>query len=318
MSQGDLQVGIAVPLLRSVGGFARIVERIKNCSGSLDTSIEVLAIDNSPDSHLAEGARRILSHDEMDGLVIAETRVGIPYARNAAIETAVNRNLDALVFIDDDEWPSREWLAALVHTWQMTRADIVLGPVGAVLPNNAPSWAHRSGIFDKDRKVGEGVEIRTAYSFNTLLSRRTLETLGPSFDPIFCRLGGSDHDYFKRAGPAGLRSVWSPRALVYEEISQERLSLLWVLKRGYRIGVAARLSAGLRLGRRKAGSKVAFLTLANLGYAVINVAGTWHSRLSWVESIRRFGIVVGLLIGDIIGYEEYGYQTPTVRRGRGT
>jgi len=221
------------------------------------------------------------------------------------VQAALDCDADALIFLDDDEWPSAGWLEGLIDTWQRTGADIVLGPTKAVLPEHAPQWAHTSRVFDKDRNLADGAAIRTAYSYNTLLSRRTLDTLGASFDPAFRYTGASDHHYFKQAAEAGLRSVWSSTAVVYERVDPARLRLAWVLKRGYRIGAGVSRSMRLRLPRLAAVGRTALLTATNLAYATGHVLGTAHPRLSWVEGLRRAGIAAGLIGSSVYHYEEY-------------
>jgi glycosyltransferase involved in cell wall biosynthesis len=265
----------------------------------------VIVIDNNParrTPQIVEDAR-----NEATSAVTyqAEPRPGIPFARNTCVQAALARDADALVFIDDDEWPVPGWFEALMTTWQRTDADIVLGPAKGVLPADAPRWARRSGVFDKDRRLADGAPIRTAYSYNTLLSRRALETLGPSFDPAFRYTGSSDHHYFKQAGPAGLHSVWSANALVYEEVGSHRVRLSWVVKRGYRIGAGATRSTRLRLHGLRGAGRITLLAAFNLLYAAGHVVGTAHPRLSWVEGLRRLGIAAGLIGGTVHRYEEY-------------
>lgn len=104
------------------------------------------------------------------------------------------------------------------------------------MPHDAPARACRSGLFGKCRRLPDGARVRTGYSYNTLVSRPALETLGPTFEAAFRYTGSSDHRYFKQAVAAVLRSVWSPNALAYEEIDPARVRLSGVFKRGYRIG----------------------------------------------------------------------------------
>lgn len=296
---------LAVPIGDNPGGVERLASALTSQAQALTPAIEFVIVDNSSTMHSLKRLHDTLADAGIASCSVREGRRGIPFARNAAVRHALQREADALIFLDDDEWPSPTWLDRLVTTWKQTSADVVLGPARPVFPPSAPQWARSSGIFDKDRHLPEGAHIRTAYSYNTLLDRRALETCGPCFDEAFRFIGSSDHDYFKRATAAGLTSVWSPDAVVYEEISPDRLTLCWVLKRGYRIGVGARRSAQRRLPRHRAAIKVVLLTFANIGYAGLNAVGTLHRRLSWVEALRRLGIAAGLAVGNVFGYEEY-------------
>lgn len=305
----SLRVAIAILTTGAPERVARIAACLPDPSRAPHDQ-RIIAVDNAPGQGRETTFQHALQNSPAKLCYVAEPRRGIPFARNAAIRAAKEAgDLDALIFLDDDEWPAPGWLDALLATWRRSGADIVMGPVRGVLPDGAPAWARRSGIFDKDRHLPGGARIRTAYSCNTLLSHRVLSTLGPTFDTAFRHIGSSDHDYFKRATQAGLRSVWSPNALVYEQIGWERLRLGWALKRGYRIGVGARLSAQRRLNPSRAVARTALLVVANVGYGVLNVVGTWHPRLSWVEGLRRGGIASGLAVGNLLGYEEYRPDT---------
>lgn len=284
---------------------ARLLAAIQEPSQSA-VELHVAVIDNRPCADTRPVIEKICRESDKNVLYIQEPEPGIPFARNTCVRVALDRDVDALIFIDDDEWPAPGWLEALLHTWQSMQADIVLGPAKGVLPVNAPAWAGHSGVFDKDRGLIDGTLIRTAYSYNTLVSRHALETLGPTFDTSFRYTGASDHHYFKQATAAGLRSVWSPNAVVYEEVKADRLRLSWVFKRGYRIGAGAARSTRLRIGRVHSTGRIAVLTTANLGYASWHVLRTLRHRASWVEGLRRLGIAVGLIGGTIHRYEEYG------------
>ena len=55
-----------------------------------------------------------------------EPRQNIAQARNKAI---MNANGDFVAFIDDDEFPTKQWLLALFKTLKEYKVDGVLGPV---------------------------------------------------------------------------------------------------------------------------------------------------------------------------------------------
>ena len=67
---------------------------------------------------------------------VVEPEPGIPFAREKSVELCWND--DALVFVDDDEVAPPNWLAALLHAWETTGADVVTGPVKGNLPPGAP------------------------------------------------------------------------------------------------------------------------------------------------------------------------------------
>lgn len=304
MSTGRPRVVIGVPTSGRSDALARLLDALPAKAAPAER-VDVVVIDNSSNGEARQVVESTVAEAGSKLDYVAEPEPGIPFARNACVRAALDRDADALVFIDDDEWPAPGWLEGLLATWRDTGADIVLGPAKGVLPKEAPRWARHSGVFDKDRGLADGAPVRTAYSYNTLLSRHALERLGPTFDGDFRYTGSSDHHYFKHAAAAELRSVWCPAALVYEEINPERVRLSWVLKRGYRVGTGATRSTRLRMGNVRAGLRIALLTAANLAYAAWQLLRTIRRRWAWVEAARRLAIAVGLLGGIIHRYEEY-------------
>ena len=67
-----------------------------------------------------------------------EPIVGIPYARNRALEMAMAAD-DLIAFLDDDEVPSEQWLAELLRVWREYSADVVFGPVQPFFPEPSAS-----------------------------------------------------------------------------------------------------------------------------------------------------------------------------------
>jgi glycosyltransferase involved in cell wall biosynthesis len=305
MSDDRLRIVIAVPTAGRPQGLSRLLHALPT-STDADLAAEVAVIDNEPSDETRKVVRTAAARPSFSITYVEEPERGIPFARNTCVRTALDRDADALVFIDDDEWPEPGWLDALVNTWRRTRADVVVGPATAVLPENAPEWARRSEVFDKDRRLPDGFPIRTAYSYNTLVSRTALQTLGPAFHPAFRYTGASDHDYFKQAAAMGLVSVWSPHARVYEKVDPPRLRLAWVFKRGYRIGAGVTRSTLHRMGSVRSSMRIAFLFLANLGWAGWHLLRSMRYRFAWVDGLRRFGIAVGLVASAVHSYEAYG------------
>lgn len=165
---------------------------------------------------------------------VEEAISGIPFARNRSLITA--GSCDAFIFIDDDEIAPPNWLDALLSMYSEYSADVITGPVQAVLPDNAPSWAQKSKIFNKNTNTPRGGLVPIAYTNNTLISKRVIEEIGATFDPRFQFTGSSDLHYFLRVRNAGFSILWCPEALLKETVPLSRIKYDWILKRGFRSG----------------------------------------------------------------------------------
>ena len=156
----------------------------------------------------------------------------ISIARNACLD---NWTGDFLVFIDDDETASKEWLAELLEVAEATDADVVLGPVLALYADDAPGWMRR-GDFHSTAPVWVKNEIRTGYTANTLLRRASPHVAGRRFNLALGRTGGEDTEYFTQLHQAGGTIAFAPRAAVYEPVPQNRTQFSWLTKRRFRMG----------------------------------------------------------------------------------
>ncbi|HEU5047106.1 MAG TPA: glycosyltransferase family 2 protein [Rickettsiales bacterium] len=174
--------------------------------------------------------------------IAAETGLQIVYihapARN--ISTARNACLDAatahlVAFLDDDELATEQWLVSLVNIMQRENADVVLGPVLAVYPDECPAWM-RQGDFHSTRPTYQGSAITTGYCGNALLRREAPAVFGKRFRADLGRSGGEDTAFFADIHTSGGVIAYAPEALVTEAVPRERAQLAWLLARRFRYG----------------------------------------------------------------------------------
>ncbi len=164
---------------------------------------------------------------------VNERELGIPFARNAAIEASRALGAEWIAFIDDDEVAEPDWLVRLCGRAEQDGVDAIQGPSRYVYPPGTPDWLPRRPLMRREN----GQVLRTA-STNNVMFRRTLTEeagLGLRFDPSFRFTGGSDTDFFNRATQGGARIVWEQSAVVSEIVPLSRLRLGWQLKRAFRV-----------------------------------------------------------------------------------
>lgn len=212
-------------------------EGLRRLLGSLGPAIaqqpaSVLVVDNGPRPSVADVADEF---PHLDIVVVHEPRAGIVAARNRALGELDGSDLDAVVFVDDDEWVAPHWLAALVAAVDTHGADLVAGPVEPVIDGAAPDWLRLGGFFDRARHP-TGTVVPTASTANLLLTAHALRTLPERFDERFSFTGGSDTVLTALATARGLRIVWADDALVHEEVGPGRASPRWLLRRSFRLG----------------------------------------------------------------------------------
>jgi glycosyltransferase involved in cell wall biosynthesis len=163
---------------------------------------------------------------------VVEARRGISHARNRAIAEA--RAVDFIAFIDDDEIPSPQWLDELVWAQVHFAADVVSGPVYPKYAPGVADWVKTGNFFD-GRVSASGTTRRACASNNVLIGTHVLGSV-PRFDDAFALSGAEDTHFFLRVWQKGNKIVWSQEAVVYEEVSAERGTAAWILRRNYQTG----------------------------------------------------------------------------------
>ncbi|MEL7301646.1 MAG: glycosyltransferase [Pseudomonadota bacterium] len=210
---------------------------------NIDAQCLVVENDDSPKSLLVVEACSTFAN----GLALKyvhETELGIPFARNRAAREALESGADLLAFVDDDERVDSEWLVELVRTHRETGAELIGGPVRVELGLADPSLTERM-IFGsleqrfrrkenracaKTRQGGtDGVTIVTS---NWLARTGLFRDHGLWFDEKMRFTGGTDAKFYAEVREKGLKTAWSHKAIVYEEIPSGRLSLGYQFKRG--------------------------------------------------------------------------------------
>ena len=101
-----------------------------------------------------------------------ESRQGIARARNEAVRNAEG---DFVAFIDDDEFPTPDWLLNLSHTLRESTADGVLGPVKPHFDPQTPQWVIDAGLYDRPtHQTGFILDWPMCRTGNVLLKRQVL------------------------------------------------------------------------------------------------------------------------------------------------
>ena len=229
--------------------------------------LSVLVVDNDA-TPSAAATVAALAADAAVPLRYAHRPAGnISIARNGALDLCRARYL---AFLDDDEVADAGWIAALLAAGQGDRADVVLGPVRAVYPDDAPDWM-RDLDLHSTRPVEVRGAIRTGYTCNVLIDRDSPAVAGLRFELSLGRSGGEDTAFFAEVFERGGRIVHAGDAVVTEAVPAHRARFGWLARRRFRMGQTHGriLAARTRLpGRARegavAGAKVVFCAGAAL------------------------------------------------------
>lgn len=163
-----------------------------------------------------------------------EPRIGIPYARNKALDAADEIAATHLAFVDDDEWFDPNWLSEFWRYRETLSDEAVLqGPVISVLPPDTPAYYAQ---FYYTGRHKTGTMLKNSATCNVLIPLEPIRKHALRFDEIRPLAGGEDTIFFHRAHQAGIPMLACEEAQVYEEVPAERARLAWLLKRNFRVG----------------------------------------------------------------------------------
>lgn len=151
----------------------------------------------------------------------------IALARNKAIE---NADGDFVAFIDDDEFPTKQWLLTLFKACNEYNVDGVLGPVKSYFDEKPPNWLVKGNFYERPTyPTGFVIDYRKGRTGNVLLKSRILATCPQPFRPEV--LVGSDQDFFRRMIEKGHVFIWCNEAIAYEVVPPIRWKRTFMLRR---------------------------------------------------------------------------------------
>jgi hypothetical protein len=225
---------VLIPTLRRPHSLVRAVISLFG-EATLTTRLrEIVVIDNDPLAS-AEAAMASLRPKAPVPLVyVREPRPGVATARNAGL---CGTDAPLIAFLDDDETARPGWLAALLGAQARFDADVVFGPIRAVLPDDVT--AHRAYLEQFFSRLGpeESGLIAEPYGCGGSLMKRETALPGPApFDPACDETGGEDDVLFSRLIAQGGRLAWAVDALAYEHVPPDRATLAYALRRAFAYG----------------------------------------------------------------------------------
>jgi succinoglycan biosynthesis protein ExoM len=156
---------------------------------------------------------------------------GISNARNELINKALLFDPNFLVFVDDDEYVTPEWLNELVKTIINNNADAARGPVFPDIDDSIPDSI---SIWFNRKMYANNTQIDSLVTNNLILDCVSLKKFDVWFDSRFNIIGSGDNYFGIQILKKGAKIFWAAKAVVHETIPAKRANLKWLLKRIYR------------------------------------------------------------------------------------
>jgi succinoglycan biosynthesis protein ExoM len=296
LSQGITKALIAIITCRRPQGLTRLLQALQQQdTGAITT--EILVVDNACQPEIATLVAEQAQQSSLPIYYQQEATPGIVAARNKCVSWFLQHDHDALVFIDDDEWPAEtNWLQRLVQAQHRYRDDIVTSHVLSVGEPGTPEWAIK--LIYGENRLHEGHPITTYYTNNLLITRPVLEQMQPVFDQRFAMTGASDYHFSLRATQAGFTACYTD-APVVEEFPASRANLRWFLRRGFRSGIGYSRSHLFEEAMPKAILRCLFMSTIRIARGVIKLLHgiITLNRTRCTDGLFRFASAIGTVAG---------------------
>lgn len=215
----------------------RTLAHVAIAAQALETPPHVIVVDNDgQDPLVRQSVERFATESGLAVHYQVEPRPGISAARNAIFDQAELLGVRFVAMIDDDEWPSPGWLAALLAEQAATSASVVGGPVRPVFPEAAARLRRYARFWSVDRQYLHGKPF-VFCTCNFLIDMQAVADIPrPLFKEEFGLSGGGDTVFFRSLFFAGKPMAWTDAAWIHEEVPPSRASFAWMRQRRYRVG----------------------------------------------------------------------------------
>ncbi len=196
--------------------------------------LEIVVSDNDADGEGWAHVERFVKQTDfpVNYKVVPEKNIAI--ARNSAVERATG---DWVLFVDDDEWAEKDWIATLLEYAARYSADLVQGYAISTFEKGAEEWIAKADPLSK-RWGPAGKQLRFASTCNLLVRASLLKATPAPFDPRFGKMGNDDAEMSYRLFKAGAKIVVCDQAPVYEVVPANRSNVAYLKARNRGFGQA--------------------------------------------------------------------------------
>jgi glycosyltransferase involved in cell wall biosynthesis len=261
--------------------------------------MRVVVLDNDEGGSAREIAERHADRIPNIAYEIEPIR-GISRARNRLVELALEPEdpPNFVAFLDDDEWVDPSWLWSFI-TCASEMPCVLVGPVLPWYEEGIPEWIRDGHFFERTQNAA-GRNVHFAGAGNLLIPRMVLSSLGEEhpFGEIFERPGGEDAFFSVLVQRRGYEIQWCDAAVAHEEVSGQRASTRWLVRRAFNGGYD--FSRVVRLTRSSRGELV-HRVASGLGHFGLGVALLFpalvQGRAAVLRAARKCAAGAGTLAG---------------------
>ena len=155
---------------------------------------------------------------------------GLSNVRNEMLKKALLQNPDFIIFVDDDEYVTTEWLNELVKTILRNDGDAAIGPVRAELAESVSKYVR---YFFMRKEFADNSIVDSLATGNLIIRRKSFEKFDIWFDDRFNSTGSEDSFFGIQLMKKGATIYYAANAIAYETIPDKRATLKWLIKSNF-------------------------------------------------------------------------------------
>lgn len=197
----------------------RLLDSLRGLRTDGRFSFSVVVVDNDSQESASPVISEVVAAGGLRVRYGVEHRQNIALARNKACAMAEG---EFLAWIDDDEFPTADWLIRLLDACQHENVAGVLGPVLPHFDEPPPRWIVKGRFCERPRhRTGYRLRWQEARTGNALVRKQVVDQMGTPFREEFLN-GGEDQDFFRRAMERGHAFAWCDEGPVFEVVAPSR------------------------------------------------------------------------------------------------
>jgi len=251
-----MRIVIAICTYNRPLGLKRALMSLAKLRTQDDFEIEFVVVDNSTDGNARALLEEMRESLPWEAVYIHEAKPGISCARNAGLEHALAQSFDFMVGIDDDMHADENWLIELTSVATKTRAEAVMSYQEFECSGEMSWWVDEAYRLDRREpasyrpdQASDGTEpdsdsteqaddmsLEQGSTGGCLIRLDYVRSINLRFDEDYGKSGGEDSMFFDQLRSEGGRIIYAPKAIVYEVVGTERMTVHWWVKRWYRTG----------------------------------------------------------------------------------
>lgn len=297
MTSDRVKVFICACTFQRPEGLADLMQSCRSLDIPNELDLSFIIIDNDVTQSSRHQFDQVTQDFPWPCRYVHEPEPGIPIARNRAIQAAGEEGY--LVFVDDDETVTPNWIEELWRIEKETGATFVQGPVHMLADNADDNWWLET-LFFRQNSFVDGAEITESWSNNVLVDLEFVSKHDCRFENKLRYDGGSDTLFFQDIVKCGGRGAFAAHAWVSEIQPPTRLTWKWAVNRQYRYGSTRAMTALLRRPRLEA---TLYCLVRGIAMAVVGVgqliSALVRGRLGLANGVALLSRSAGILAGMI-------------------